>query len=131
MELIKQKFFELIENAKKMRLYDLLEDHEITPREFKKECMELAEQYPQIMSNALTWAEEYKDLSMPVLFERGEEIENPLEIFAIISIINDYDVTECEIFADSDEFVDTIKEIGDENAEALADVVSETLIYEI
>lgn len=131
MELIKQKFFDLIEKAKKMRIYDLLEDHEISPRGFKNECMELAKQYPQIMSNAMTWAEEYKQEDIPYLFKIGEDIDSPLEIFAIICIINDYDVTECELFEGSDDFTDAIREIGDENAEALADAVSETLIYEL
>lgn len=79
------------------------------------------------------WKDEYseKKEETEAIYEISTEIENPIEIAIIIHILDDSDVSECEIFNDYEELIEKIREIGGDFAEALADLIEDEYICSI
>ena len=74
------------------------------------------------------WAIDFDDAPQAI-FKRGEEIENPLEIVAIIRIIGDKRVSETQIFEEWDELLTAVRNINDSFAVAVAACIESDYIF--
>lgn len=122
---MKEEFLALVEKVKATgiaeRLYATSNALELTVvwQKFSAENRKL-------FKKIKNWAFKFKYSDEGAIFEKGETIENPMEIAIVIRIINDVEfVSECELFEDADDLANAIRDIGNDFATAVADYAAD------
>ena len=124
---MKESFLALVEQVKNTGIAKIL-CNTTNPEELKDAWKKFEDENPGLFQKVKDWAENYDG---SVLFAEGENFQNPVGIAVVIRIINDYDVLECEIFEECDDFTHAIEYIHGVFAEGLAKISYNTLICEI
>ena len=124
---MKKSFLALVKEVKDTGIANTL-CHTTNPKELKDAWKKFEEENPVLFYKVKDWASKY-DYSP--LFAEGEEFQDPVEIAVVIRIIDDYDISECEIFEECDDLTHAIEELPGVFAEGLGKILYHTLICEI
>ena len=126
---MKTKLLELIEEIKSTGIAEVL-CKASNAEDFSAAWQKFEEENPELFSKITEWATEFSNNDCSAIFEDGEEVEMPIETAICIYIMGET-VTEESIFEDSDNLVAALCDIGEENAEAIANFIKEYYLYSI
>lgn len=121
---MKERFLALVEEVKQAGIVEALQKTS-TAEEMSAEWNKFLDENQDLCTRIRDWANEFKGL----IFEEDEELENPLEIVAVIHIIKDEYVSEVQIFEDWDKLVDAVRGINNDFAIAVADCIDVEYIH--
>lgn len=124
---MKEKFLALVKEVKDTGIANIL-CNTTNPEELKAVWQKFVGENSELFQKVQDWASEYDGVS---LFEDGEEFEDPIEIVVIIHMINDSEISECDIFENYDDLTYAVEDIPEEFAERLASCISSEMICEI
>lgn len=127
---MKEKFLVLVKEIKNTGIVEALYKTS-NAEELKATLQEFCTENQKLIKNIKDWASDFKASGTGAIFEKNEAIDNPMEIAVCIKIINDIDVTECEIFGTWVDLMHEIESIGNDFAAAVAYLIDSMLIYEI
>lgn len=130
---MKEKFLALVEEVKNTEIVGKLTAlYDASDKEgFKAAWQAFSDDNQEIFRKIKDWASEFKDLECGAIFDCGEYIDNPMEIAVCIKIIDDFDVSECELFEDSNDLTEAIEEIDNDFANAVADYIYHCIVFSI
>lgn len=130
---MKEKFLELVEEVKNTGIVEKLTSlYDASDKEgFKAAWQAFLDDNQEIFRKIKDWASEFKDLGCEAIFDYEEYISNPMEIAVCIKIIDDFDVSECELFEHSSDLTDAIEKIDNDFANAVADRIYYRMVFNI
>ena len=124
---MKDQFLEL---AKKVNTAGIVEA--LSKTSSKEEMSEVWQKFMDENQDLCTkikeWANEFRESDPEPIFTGAEQLEHPIEITAVIHIIDDEDVSECEIFEDWKHLMYSVREIGTAFAVAVANCIENQYI---
>lgn len=127
---MKQKFLALVEEVKETQIVEAL--YEVSKAE---QIYNLIQKFSSDKKDLCTrikdWANEFKESDSEAIFKAGEKIENPMETVVVIYIINDSYVSEEEIFEDCEDIEEQTRDISNDFAKLVANVIGQHLICSI
>lgn len=126
---MKNKFLELVEKVKTTGIVESLTNTS-SKEEMSEVWQKFMDENPELCAKIEDWATEFKESNSGPIFGKGEKLENPLEITALIRTIDydKYDVSEGEIFEIWEDLVDSVRGVGTAFAVTVAKHIS---IYNI
>lgn len=124
---MKEKFLALVEEVKNTGIVEVLYKTS-NAEELTAAWQKFSAENQELIAKIKEWATEYEDSGAEAIFEEGETIANPMEIVVCIKIIDDCDVSECEIFSEWTDLLCEIENIQNDFAEAFATLFKRFLI---
>lgn len=118
---MKEKFLALVEEVKVTGIAEALYKAS-NAEEFHAAWQKFLDDNKELCTKIENWGTEFKDSGSAWIFDTGEELENPMEIAACIIVINNEEISECEIFEEYEDLVTAIAKIGNNIAIAIAKV---------
>lgn len=127
----KLKLMQLAADLKKAGIEEAFSHILFDNDEFSKTWRKFWRRHKELKRKILIWGEDFILLKPIKLFENGEKPENPLEIAAIIRLIDNVKVSEDELFENRDDLVLAIDDVNTFFAEVIAETIREQLIMDV
>ncbi len=127
----REAFLELVKEVKKTGIAEAVYNT-ASAKELKEVWRKFLNENSELIIKIREWTEKFKEAGCEAIFDREEELENPMEVAVVIFIINDEQrVSEAEIFEDYEDLTRAIGNIEDKVAERITEFIEYNFICRI
>lgn len=127
---MKERLLELAKALSKTGIeYQFKDVH--TTEEFSACWQKFWSYHQKLASEIKNWGSEFAQSKSGPLFEVTEDVKNPLEVAAIIRLINDINVSEDKIFEDRDDLVALLYDLATDFSERVARAIESQLVINV